>query len=703
MVLLRQDRPAIWCTAMTPWLLPLILFATPCLAATPAKPLDKLWIPVTPGLITGNNPIVVNKTAAIQLGKALFWDVNVGSDGVACATCHYHAGADSRSINQLNPGFLYKTSPTSSSFELTGSGELGGPDYSLTAKDFPLYRFADPANRDSEVIFKTDDVVGSAGVFLRQFQAVTPTADGHDACVPGKDSVFHLGSQSSRQVTPRNAPSVINAIFNYRNFWDGRANNLFNGVSAFGPRDKNAGVWIQQNGKVVKKRLLLENASLASLAVAPPLNDVEMSCAGRRFQDLARKLLSRKALENQEIHIDDSVLAGIRHPSGIGTTSSYQELIKKTFAKRFWAGEADFGISTTSAYPQMEVNFPFFFGLAIQLYEATLVSDQSRFDGKRDPDTAYPLSFSETEKRGLALFVSSECASCHAGPTFSAAAHPEVISGKKLAYKPLVNRTILFEELTGFGVAKSLIDVGFMITSVSPPEQDIGLGGQDPFGNPLSFVDQYVASLANPANPMPDAIKIVACEFGEPFAPYFTGPELRRDSFTKQCKGYKGYSKVPTPAAVQAEMVKPLHGRMMTDVAGAFKIPSLRNIELTGPYMHNGSMKSLEEVIEFYNRGGNNFHNPQHNETLVFPHGFSEQDKADLLAFLKTLTDERVRWEKAPFDHPSLTIVHGHNPGATGLGESFAADNILMLPAVGKNGRANSQGPLQAFEYRLQP
>src|SRR5438270_708902 len=40
--------------------------------------------------------IVTNTSAAIALGKALFWDSNVGSDGQACASCHFHAGADSR-------------------------------------------------------------------------------------------------------------------------------------------------------------------------------------------------------------------------------------------------------------------------------------------------------------------------------------------------------------------------------------------------------------------------------------------------------------------------------------------------------------------------------------------------------------------------------------------------------------------------------
>lgn len=41
----------------------------------------------------------------IVLGKALFWDMQAGSDGMACASCHFHAGADARLRNQLNPGF----------------------------------------------------------------------------------------------------------------------------------------------------------------------------------------------------------------------------------------------------------------------------------------------------------------------------------------------------------------------------------------------------------------------------------------------------------------------------------------------------------------------------------------------------------------------------------------------------------------------
>src|SRR3954447_17168138 len=74
--------------------------------------------------------------AASKLGKALFWDMQAGSDGkTACASCHYDGGADSRSRNQL--------APRGASFEVRGANQQ------LTAQDFPL---------------RTNDVVGSQGV-----------------------------------------------------------------------------------------------------------------------------------------------------------------------------------------------------------------------------------------------------------------------------------------------------------------------------------------------------------------------------------------------------------------------------------------------------------------------------------------------------------------------------------------------------------
>ncbi|UBM59089.1 methylamine utilization protein [Marinilongibacter aquaticus] len=73
-----------------------------------------------------------------------------------------------------------------------------------------------------------------------------------------------------------------------------------------------------------------------------------------------------------------------------------------------------------------------------------------------------------------------------------------------------------------------------------------------------------------------------------------------------------------------------------------FKTPTVRNIEKTAPYMHNGVFDSLEEVIEFYDRGGGadlGFDLPY--QTLpAEPLNLSEQEKADLVAFMKTLTDD---------------------------------------------------------------
>jgi cytochrome c peroxidase len=69
---------------------------------------------------------------------------------------------------------------------------------------------------------------------------------------------------------------------------------------------------------------------------------------------------------------------------------------------------------------------------------------------------------------------------------------------------------------------------------------------------------------------------------------------------------------------------------------GKFKPPTLRNIEKTAPYMHDGSIGTLEEVIDHYARGGTG--NPNQSITV---NGFviSDQEKQDLLAFLRALTD----------------------------------------------------------------
>src|SRR5215469_8696103 len=70
---------------------------------------------------------------------------------------------------------------------------------------------------------------------------------------------------------------------------------------------------------------------------------------------------------------------------------------------------------------------------------------------------------------------------------------------------------------------------------------------------------------------------------------------------------------------------------------GAFRTPSLRNVALTAPYMHDGSLKTLKDVIDFYVRGGNP--NP-HQDELIHPLRLTRQERSDLLAFLQSLTGE---------------------------------------------------------------
>src|SRR2546427_861284 len=109
---------------------------------------------------------IKDRSAAIALGKALFWDMAVGSDGQACASCHFHAGADTRSKNQLDPGL--RAIPPDTTFTVFNPGG-GGPNYQLKTTDFPFHKLADPGDQNSPVVFDTNDIASSAGVFSFNF------------------------------------------------------------------------------------------------------------------------------------------------------------------------------------------------------------------------------------------------------------------------------------------------------------------------------------------------------------------------------------------------------------------------------------------------------------------------------------------------------------------------------------------------------
>ena len=626
---------------------------------------------------------VADRQTAIVLGKALFWDVNAGSDETqACASCHFNAGADSRIKNQVNPGQRSASAALASVFDGTASGGGGGPNYTLKAGDFPFHRLAEPTDRDSAILFSSDDVAGSQGVFQTTFNYTTA---GTESGTP-VDGLFHVGTApndvNTRQVTPRNAPTVINAVFNFRNFWDGRASNEFNGKTPFGRRDRDAHIWVTDAaGNVSAIQIALKNASAASQAVGPLLSDVEMSGTGRAFSDVGRKLIGVRALNRQMVDPTDSVLgthvylntSGVQ---GSGLKETYKQLIQKAFYPKYWnAKQTTFYVAAGTSNSQMEENFSLFWGLSIMMYEQTLVSDDTRFDRYMAGDFS---ALTAQENQGLQLFLGpANCAACHKGPELTAAATSLQFEDETGG---LVERMFMGDPLalSPAGVPQgpvALYDQGFYNLGVTPAANDVGIGGTDPFGNPLSFARQYTAALQGQA--AQDAFFINPCTF----------------------------------EALACTPVTDSRPRVAVD--GSFKVPTLRNVELTGPYFHNGGYATLDSVVEFYNRGGNRRLIPTGGDTTgfggtdsnldqdIFPLMLDKPARDAIVAFLKSLTDERVRWEMAPFDHPALKVPNG-SPGdefSTSMNsDGTAKDSLLTIPAVGARGRAaKGLGPLQAF------
>src|SRR6185503_3075662 len=107
--------------------------------------------------------LIQDKNAAIALGKAFFWEMQFGSDGqTACATCHFNAGADSRTMNQADPGLRRVDGNGNPSADSTTFHAGFGPNHALSLSDFPLHT----STRDN------NNIVGSQGVFRYNFNDV---------------------------------------------------------------------------------------------------------------------------------------------------------------------------------------------------------------------------------------------------------------------------------------------------------------------------------------------------------------------------------------------------------------------------------------------------------------------------------------------------------------------------------------------------
>ena len=841
----------------------------PGLIVLPLRPIAPLSTVAVPPIF-GVEGIVADKAAAVQLGKALFWDMQAGSDDVqACASCHFNAGADSRPANLMNPGQAGGDDSFQVGPQVNGAA---GPNYipnpgtpgagfgGYHDGDFPFHKPAHPDNRVN-VVSDLNDVAGSQGVFATRMDqvivtltnpaptptptpALTPTptpapvpgnggqdgsvadSDGGDAGGPGitrhpggagtpgrnisgnanrgdgsnpgtlvtftarggkvsstpaqsaAPNTLAVGSSTSvetstsvpdpvfsypdpanagarintRKTTGRNTPSVVNAVFNFRNFWDGRAQNVCNGNNPFGARDgKTHLAVVSADGKLSNAFVAMQNSALCSQALGPILSSVEMSADGRDFHQVGRKLLNRTPLAKQLVDPADSVLGAMSNAPKPGINTSYAALIQKAFQPEWWqfanqlcvgADDSIAGTvaSTSGACPagtqslsQMEYNFSLFWGVAIQMYESTLIADQTPLDkyleqqktysligdsmnqqftlqlapnvgpftvsvielnphndfsdsdvyafdngygvvqgegitqatidyatGKLTvffdvpPKAAFPIKINYSvgptpltpaQLRGFLTFqTKGRCVVCHGGPELSNAAVDTV------GPSPL-------ERMVMGDLGVRVYDTGYYHIGVRPGAEDAGLAGSDPVaGMPLSH--------------------------GE-----FTRRRVCNDpSLTLMVPGRPGDGITQAPLTCNDDIAR----------TGFFKAPQLRNVALTAPYFHNGSQLTLEQVVEFYNRGGD--FNSGAELSIMDPDidriGLTLQEKQDLVDFLRNgLTDPRTVAQSAPFDHPELVLASGHTMASNGypvVNDSQhagqAVDNHMQLPATGARG-----------------
>jgi cytochrome c peroxidase len=520
-------------------------------------------------------------------------------------------------------------------------------------------------------------------------------------------------------------------------------------VNPFGLRDVNARVWVVgAGGAPAQIDIRIGTAALASQAVGPPLNDLEMTAVGRTFPDLGKKMLARKPLGLQTVHVADSVLGPLVDTTlgAKGLKVTYASLIQKAFKTKWWNATKNVRIGDKS-YTMMQANFSLYWGLSLMLYQATLVSDDTPIDRYLatriiDPITGQltggnpavfdpliarlaaegilvtrdsivaglelferPLAPETVAGQGVPTGFGAGCSACHIGAELTAASIRNLVTHglepgdtvfKNLGFDPRMERMfmqlppvpagsdrITFDpatyqiQVTGSnGVAEptpvpvrnAVYDAGWYNVAVRPAVENVGLGAKDPFGNFLAWTRMFKAL------PYPGMIKVGGGGLGCATSP----PGAAQNSV------FAG--EVLNPHTGLPLLAGPLSVADDTAVEGSFKTPSLRNVELTGPYLHNGGKATLFQVVEMYDDGGDfaGAANPD-KAPLILKLNLTSTQMQDLIAFLLALTDERVRWKQAPFDHPELKIPNGINA-------STGKDTLITLPAVGAAGATTPLG-----------
>ena len=676
------------------------------------KHIDDHGIPLPSNL----SEFVVDQDMATKMGKALFHEMAIGADGIqSCNACHFAAGADPREKNLFNPGGRRVADDSDSSINektLGFHGVAGAPDdtFEDTARrgsnkgpnavaKRAMYPFIKDIGDGDNVIRQgglvlpagknIHDISGSPGVKNNIFAPPNNSIDTEDPEIDEDDAVFHIGGLESRRVEPRNTPTTINAVFNFHNFWDGRANNRCNGRDPFGHTTGNSPKIFADDGTGIEEEDFdLRDASLCSQSNGPVLDATEMAYKGRMSVDLADKLLDRRALAEQKVHKQDSLLADIRFRNPVrtlrkhdrGLTMTYREMIQVAYDSRFWDStdtvERDGRITDLTT-----ANFSYFAGISMMLYMATLVSDDSYFDKWMATDGTESIwGFGARELRGLNLFVGKGgCVNCHSGPEMTAAS---VTNAQR--------ENNLIETMRMRDLKPAMYDNGFYNIGVTPTTDDLGRGGTGPDGKPLSSSRQFAMQ----------ALGLDTMGFD------ISGNPIK----DLQCKDS---SKIPTECDILGvddiesglgfiDVCKDddLDGECSTSdtlllkrvaVDGAFKTPGLRNVALTPPYMHNGGFLTLREVVQFYNRGGNFCRtNKADLDPDIRGLGMTDKEEEDLVHFLISLTDERVRWFRAPFDGPGNQVPNGHTGNTVATTDddldAEADDRFITVKPTGKYG-----------------
>jgi cytochrome c peroxidase len=732
---------------------------------------------------------IVDRVAAVQLGKALFWDMQVGSDGVqACGSCHFHAGADNRVKNSLNPGVNAGDSTL----------QVKPKNQSVDASDFPFHKLAnpniqgEPLLNPANVLRDSNDVLSSMGVVFRQFVDI-PTP-GAGAFVPGTNPPVLMPDvgnalpdpvgavfQGVRRVEPRNTPSFFAAANNFDNFWDGRARHDFNGGSPFGASDPFSHIFVDDGSGLQATRQLIRMSSMASLATGPALSNFEMSFDKRYWAKVGKKLLQSGAvpLANQLVDPNDSALGLLSNqritPGMPGLSVTYAQLIQQAFGGRLWSNTSQhldavadpsdafdgvaLGIGAGAASPtnttqftQMEANFSLFFGLSVQAYTQILEPNDSPFDRFHDANpneflgivqdidpvtpgvqvvglTTHQLFgydlFQRSNLSRLNPFLrSGSCSICHFAqeltehsirsiqnvmPPDIVTGADKVLSGYMLENalrgpaKIAIEMDGINQTLDGNGAATgiALVDKGVYNIGVRPIPEDIGRGANDPFGLPMSLAalalrnaGYPVGAFRNQVPPVP-ALPPWLMPFANDFPIGLAFPNINQPLFLPD---------VVSPTSdifVSPSGTFPNPNRVAR--MGSFKVPQLKNVELTGPYFHNGGQLTLRQVVDFYSRGGDfPITNASDRDPLIvdlhvnFGALFTDADKAALVDFLLSLTDDRVRFERAPFDHPEIIVpVDGTAPDNTAGRAALLADS--RFTRIPESGAAGNAIPLAGF------